>query len=429
MIKEIRLPEVGENIESGDVIKVLVSIGDTIELEQPLVEVETDKAIFEVPSPETGKITEILINDGDDIKINEVMFKIDIDSKVSVKEEPKVDSDNEEIIVEAVSETIEPLIITESIEIKGADSTTPVKPEEIPPASPTVRRLARELGVDLSKVNGSEPGGRISKDDVKLYVKGVMKNISSSGTGSPISKPLPDFSQWGEISREPMSKVRRITAESMSHAWNAVPHVTQFDKADITELEEFRKKHKQKVEESGGKLTLTAFLLKVVATALKIHPQFNASIDPENGEITFKKYFNVGIAVDTDRGLLVPVIKDIECKSVSDLAVELTEISEAARNKKITPGQLQGGNFTVSNLGGIGGTNFSPIIYWPQVAILGVAKSSIEPVFIDGEFMPRLMMPLGLSYDHRIIDGADGIRFLRWIVDALEDPFLLALEE
>jgi pyruvate dehydrogenase E2 component (dihydrolipoamide acetyltransferase) len=426
MIKEIRLPEVGENIESGDIIKVLVSIGDFVKNEEPLVEVETDKAIFEVPSPEQGKITEILIKDGDQIKIDEVMFRIETEAEATA-EEVKEETPTEK---EPIAETSEKPKTTEKPLTKDTvpEFTEPKTPDKVPPASPTVRRLARELGVDLSNVSGTGPGGRISDEDVKLYVKGVMTSVGSAGIVSAY-KPLPDFTQWGEITREPMNKVRKITAESLGHAWNTIPHVTQFDKADITELEAFRKKHKAKVAESGGSLTLTAFLLKVVATALKVHPKFNASINPENGEIIYKNYYNVGVAVDTDRGLLVPVIRNVESKGVAELAVELTKISEAARTKKITPDDLQGGNFTISNLGGIGGTYFTPIVYWPQVAILGVARSVIEPVYDDGEFKPRLMMPLGLSYDHRAIDGADGIRFLRWIINALEDPFLLALED
>jgi len=426
MIKEIRLPEVGENIESGDVIKVLVAVGDFVKIEEPLVEVETDKAIFEVPSPEQGKITEILIKDGDQIKIGEVMFKIE--AEVATSTEEKIDKAPVEEKVSVDTTPQSPPSPKPATTDVIPEFTAKQTPDKVPPASPTVRRMARELGVDLSSVNGTGPGGRISSEDVKLHIKSVMTGMGLAGVVSK-SKPMPDFSQWGEITREPMNKVRKITAESLSHAWNTIPHVTQFDKADITELEAFRKKHKKKISESGGSLTLTAFLLKVVATALKIHPKFNASIDPDNGEIIYKKYYNVGIAVDTDRGLLVPVIRNVECKGVAELAVELTQISEAARNKKISPDQLQGGNFTISNLGGIGGTYFTPIVYWPQVAILGVAKSTVEPVYIDGEFKPRLMMPLGLSYDHRAVDGADGIRFLRWICEALEDPFLLALED
>ncbi len=418
MIKEIRLPAVGENIDSGDIVKVLVAVGDIIALEQPIVEVETDKAIFEVPSTEKGKVIEILVKEGDKIKIDEVILRLESDS-AAVAGKPAKEIPPEESKQRSSKTAIEtPERVAEAAAPAG----------EAPPASPSVRRLARELGVDLVRVAGSGPGGRISEDDVKLYAKAVITGVTGA-VPSAGTKPLPDFSRWGETTREPMNKVRTITSESTGFAWRTIPHVTQFDKADITELEEFRRKHKGKVGESGGKLTVTAFLLKVVATALKVHPRFNASIDTETGEIIYKKYYNIGVAVDTDRGLLVPVIRDVHKKNVAELSLELTEISGKARTKKIAPDDLDGGNFTISNLGGIGGTNFTPIVYWPQVAILGVARTSREPLFIEDEIKPRLLLPLALSYDHRVIDGADGARFLRWIVDALEDPFLLALED
>lgn len=225
-----------------------------------------------------------------------------------------------------------------------------------------------------------------------------------------------------------MSNVRKKTAEHLSYAWATIPHVTQFDKADITELEELRKKFGKKVEAAGGKLTVTAILLKVISAALKVFPQFNAAVDMENKEIIYKKYYNVGIAVDTEKGLIVPVIKDVDKKNIVQLSVELKELSERARNKKTSLDEMQGGNFSISNLGGIGGTYFTPIVNSPEVAILGISRSAFEPVYKDGEFVPRLMMPLSLSYDHRIIDGADAIKFLRWVVEALENPFLLSLE-
>jgi pyruvate dehydrogenase E2 component (dihydrolipoamide acetyltransferase) len=432
MIKEVRLPEVGENIESGEVVKVLVSVGDEISLEQSVVEVETDKAIFEVPSTEAGKVVEILVKEGEEIKVNGVIIKVETKTEVSKAEErseqEKPEAEEEIPATKTPKEEKKKVTLTEAEPI-AAEKKEEEIPHKVPPASPSVRRLARELGVDLQLVKGTGPGDRITDDDVNAYVKSVITSGKPAGPSAAIQRELPDFTAWGEIETEPFSKVRKITAENLSHAWNVIPHVTQFDKADITELEEFRQKHKGKIEESGGKLTLTAFLIKVAATALKVHPQFNASIDMNKGEIIYKKYYNIGVAVDTDRGLLVPVIRDVDKKSVAELAIELAKISKKAREKKITPEDLQGGNFTVSNLGGITGTNFTPIVYWPQAAILGVAKSSLEPVYIDGQFKPRLMMPLGLSYDHRIIDGADGARFIKWIVEALEDPFLLALED
>ncbi|UCE66224.1 MAG: 2-oxo acid dehydrogenase subunit E2 [Candidatus Zixiibacteriota bacterium] len=430
MIKEVRLPEVGENIESGEVVKVLVSIGEEIKLEQPVVEVETDKAIFEVPSTEAGIVKEILIKEGEEIKVNGVIIKVETaESKIEEKPEPAKPEAKEKTKPEETSEADKMEKAEKQPESEKQDKTEDRIPEQIAPASPSVRRLARELGVDLQNVTGTGSGDRITDEDVKAYAKGIIISKQTAGAALITQQKMPDFSAYGEVEIKPFSKVRRITAETLSYAWNTVPHVTQFDKADITELEEFRQKHKGKIEEAGGKLTLTAFLIKVAATALKVHPQFNASVDMARGEIIYKKYYHIGVAVDTDRGLLVPVIRDVDKKSVARLAVELTEISKKARDKKIMPDELQGGNFTVSNLGGIAGANFTPIVYWPQVAILGVGRSTLEPVYIDGRFKPRLMMPLGLSYDHRIIDGADGARFIKWVVDALEDPFLLALED
>ena len=306
------------------------------------------------------------------------------------------------------------------------------------PAAPSVRRFAREIGVDVHQVRGSGMSGRISIEDVKAYAKALNEQIQtwlpgqqgglSTGNVGVARETLPDFSKWGEIERQQMSNIRRKTAEHLSYAWATIPHVTQFDKADITDLEKLRKQFGKKVEEAGGKLTVTAVLLKVLASALKVFPQFNSSVDMEKNEIVFKKFVNVGIAVDTDRGLLVPVIRDVDKKNIIQLSVELQEVSKKARDKKLSLEDMQCGCFTISNLGGIGGTYFTPIVNSPEVAILGVSKSSYEPVYINEKFEPRLMMPLSLSYDHRIIDGADGIRFLRWIVNALENPFLLSLE-
>ncbi|OYW00174.1 MAG: hypothetical protein B7X11_04710 [Acidobacteria bacterium 37-65-4] len=312
----------------------------------------------------------------------------------------------------------------------------PAKPEADPeagasrpstPAAPSVRRLARELGVDITRVEGTGPRGRISADDVKLYAKLVMGGQPAASGTAPV-KALPDFARFGPVRREPMSKVRRITAQSMAHAWATVPTVTQYDKADITDLDAFRAKHAKKVEAAGGKLTMTAILAKVTAGALKAFPQFNASVDPERGEIVYKDFIHLGIAVDTDRGLLVPVARDADKKNITALSVEIAALAERARAKRIAPEDMDGGTFTLSNLGGIGGIGFSPIVYWPQVAILGVSRSEMQPVWRVDRFVPRLFLPLSLSYDHRLIDGADGARFLRWICEAMEDPMLLALE-
>ncbi|NIP44401.1 MAG: branched-chain alpha-keto acid dehydrogenase subunit E2, partial [candidate division Zixibacteria bacterium] len=303
--------------------------------------------------------------------------------------------------------------------------------KKLAPAAPSVRRLARELGADINLIPGSGPGGRISLEDVKRYVRHVIEGGRASlPEAAEGIKEMPDFSRWGDITRKPLSKVRSIIAGGTAQSWSLIPHVTQFDKADITELEKFRKKYTKAVEKEGGKLTVTAILLKVIVAALKKYPRFNASIDPQKGEVIYKEYYNIGMAVDTDRGLLVPVIPDVDKKSIFDLSVELLELADRTRDKKVKPDELEGGTFTISNQGGIGGTDFTPIVFWPQVAILGVSRASRQPVFDEdeGTFKPRIILPLSLSYDHRIIDGADAARFLKWVTEALEHPLLLDFE-
>jgi pyruvate dehydrogenase E2 component (dihydrolipoamide acetyltransferase) len=296
-----------------------------------------------------------------------------------------------------------------------------------------VRRLAREIGIDINDVQGSGGNGRISEEDVKEHARRILTSVGPSvgarpaGAPGAAGVPLPDFSKWGEVDRQPMSNIRRKTAEHLSHAWNTIPHVTQFDKADITALEELRKKFKDQVAKAGGNLTVTAMLVRILATAVKKFPQFNATIDTERGELIYKKFVNVGVAVDTDRGLLVPVIRNADQKNIQELAIEINQLAAKARDKKLTIEEMSGGGISISNLGGIGGTAFTPIVNWPEVAILGVSRGAMEPVWKDGQFVPRLMLPLSLSYDHRVIDGADGMRFMKWVVEAIEQPFLLSL--
>src|SRR5882672_9128147 len=290
------------------------------------------------------------------------------------------------------------------------------------PAAPHVRRLARELGVDIHDVKGTGTGGRINEDDVKAHAKSLVTAAAAGVAGSArFAEPvLPDFAKWGKIERVSMRGVRRKTAEHLREAWNTIPHVTQQDKADITELEQLRARFAPKAAEAGGKMTVTAIALRVCASALKIFPQFNASIDLSKEEIIYKQYINIGVAVDTDRGLLVPVIRDVDKKNIVELAAELTQLSKKAKDKKLTPDEMSGGTFTITNLGGIGGTGFSPIVNHPEVAILGLSRGRVEPEWINGKFEPRLILPLSLSYDHRLIDGADAARFLRWIAEAFE---------
>ncbi|MDD3559222.1 MAG: dihydrolipoyllysine-residue acetyltransferase [Melioribacteraceae bacterium] len=433
---EFKLPELGEGIETADVTKVLVKKGDSVNVDDSVIEIETDKATVEVPIDTAGIVKEVKIKDGKKAKVGETIIILETTSETTTTNEDE--SAEVKHVEETTEEKTEPAAASE---VKQSEIISPQKekiisqfrsamPEKIAPASPSVRRFAREIGIDIHEVSGSGPGGRISVEDVKKFAKTLNEKISSqSGGGIGIKQEaLPDFSKWGSIRREPMNNIRRKTAEHLSYAWATVPHVTQFDKADITELEKARKAFSKTVEKAGGKLTVTAILVKVIASALKAFPNFNTSIDLQNNEIIYKDYYNVGIAVDTDRGLIVPVIKDADKKNITKLAVELSEISEKARNKKTTIEEMQGGNFSISNLGGIGGTGFSPIVNTPEVAILGVSRASYQPVYMDGEFVPRLIMPLSLSYDHRIIDGADGARFLRWVCSALEQPLLLALE-
>jgi pyruvate dehydrogenase E2 component (dihydrolipoamide acetyltransferase) len=308
-----------------------------------------------------------------------------------------------------------------------------VKPEIGPsvPASPSVRRLARELGADIQDVAGSGPGGRISRDDVKAHAKRIVTGMAVSGAAGPVAPAaaLPDFSQWGEIATEPLSNIRRATAKNMAMAWATVPHVTQFDRADITQLESMRKRFNKRDEAEGRKLTMTAIVLKMVAAALRQFPKFNASLDLANDVVVYKKYIHLGVAVDTERGLLVPVIRDADRKSLVLVSSELNDLAGRARDKKLGLDEMSGASFTVSNLGGLGTTYFSPIVNWPQVAILGVGRAEHQAVYDEGQFQPRLMMPLSISYDHRIIDGADAARFLRWLAEALEQPLLLLLDD
>lgn len=443
---EFKLPELGENIESAEVLKVLVKEGDNVNEDDPVLEIETDKATVEVPVDVSGTIKEVKVKEGESAKVGSTVLVLETGEVSEKKEEPAEELKEEKAEEKPGKETEtkeekkeEPEKEEKTVpEITGEPSDATHKarqykkelPDKIAPASPSVRRFAREIGIDIHQVSGSGPGGRISVEDVKAFAKNINEKISKTGaTAIGVSaEPLPDFSKWGEVEREKMSNIRKKTAEHLSYAWATVPHVTQFDKADITELEKLRQQFKSKVEQAGGKLTPTAILLKVVAAALKQFPQFNCSIDMEKKEIIYKKYYNVGVAVDTDRGLLVPVIRDVDKKNIIELSIELGEMAQKARDKKLSLEDMQGGNFSISNLGGIGGTYFTPIVNTPEVAILGVSKSSYEQVYENGEFVPKLMMPLSLSYDHRIIDGADAIRFLRWVVEALENPFKMILE-
>lgn len=430
MAIEFKLPELGENIETADVTKILVKVGDKVEKDQSVIEIETDKATVEVPIEFGGVIKEIKIKENEKVKVGAVVLIVETTegSAILEVEQPAESSKPEKLVEPAKPENIQPEVRSQKQEVVSKQAVKPAT-DKIAPASPSVRRFAREIGIDIYQVNGSGPGGRISVEDVKVFAKGLNeRRVQTPAPCGAVYEPLPDFSKWGEIEHKEMSNIRKKTAQHLSYAWTSIPHVTQADKANITELEKLRKEFGKKAEAVGGKLTVTAILLKIVSSALKVFPQFNSSIDMEQNEIIYKKYYNIGVAVDTEWGLLVPVIKDVDKKNITLLSVELNDVSAKAKSKKLSLEEMQGGTFTISNLGGIGGTYFTPIVNSPEVAILGVSRASYEPVYEGGHFEPHLMMPLSLSYDHRIIDGADAIRFLRWIVNALEEPFLLSLE-
>lgn len=435
------LPELGENIEFGSVTKVLVSVGDTVAKDQTVLELETDKAVVEVPSPASGTVSEVHVKEGDTLNVGDVIVVIaEAEGAKAQKKKPesaptaplKKETKRERppVAEQAPPKSEPPPVESEkkAAPAKGDGHEVPSRSRSV--ASPSVRRLAREVGVDIARITSSEPGGRVSIEDVKAHAR--RANVDTAGfvrTGAQRAVvPLPDFERWGEVERQKLSNVRSRTAERMTLSWTTIPHVTQHDKADITELERMRKRYAPRAEAAGGKLTATAIIVKIVASALRKFPQFNSSIDLEHQELIVKNYRNIGIAVDTNRGLIVPVVKSADDKNIIEISVELTRLGERARNAKTSLDEMQGGTFTITNLGGIGGTAFTPIVNAPEVAILGVSRAEVEAVYKDGQFVPRTLMPLALSYDHRVIDEADAARFLRWVCEALEQPFLIFLE-
>jgi pyruvate dehydrogenase E2 component (dihydrolipoamide acetyltransferase) len=454
---EFKLPELGENISQGDLVRLMIAPGTKVSEGQPVMELETDKAVVEVPSSVSGVVKEVKVKEGEKIKVGQVIFTLEGGASAHAATKESRNAPVEHVsgqhgarlafqaAIKAEGKTEEQALPPDQPQQAAPVFTMPVQlgkvagteHREAIPAAPHVRRFAREVGVDIYEVKGSGPGGRISEDDVKAYAKALVAAAATAVQTAPraghFAQPqLPDFGKWGKVERVSMRGVRRKTAEHLAEAWNTIPHVTQHDRADITELEQLRARFAPKAEEAGGKMTVTAIALKVCAAALKVFPQFNASIDIEKEEIVYKQYINIGVAADTDRGLLVPVIRDVEKKNIVELAVELSQLSKKARDKKITPEEMQGGTFTITNLGGIGGVGFTPIVNFPEVAILGLSRSRMEPEWIEskdgGKFEPRLILPLSLSYDHRLIDGADAARFLRWIAEAFEQPFLLSVQ-
>ena len=466
---DIKLPELGENIEGGDVLRVMVKAGDAIKKDQPVLELETDKATIEVPSSSAGVVKEIKVKAGEKVKVGQTIFIVDENgdgagssgapeaaeapkpaepaepaepAKADAKAEPKEEApkaEKSEAKPEAPKRKAE---VVEMKPSKPAAAPAPAAPKPVDakadapagdsasiPAAPSARRLARELGINIRDIQGSGPAGRISTDDVTAFARRLLSGAAAARPAGGGAEALPDFSKWGAIERKPMSGVRRTTAHRLTQAWNTVPHVFQHDRADITGVEALRKRLTKKSEAEGrAPVTITAFLVKALAAALKKFPQMNSSADLAADEIIFKQYVHIGVAVDTDRGLLVPVIRNVDQKDIFQIADEIGQAAEKARTRKLSLDDMQGASMTISNLGSLGGGAFTPIVNWPEVAILGVARARMEPVYGDGEFVARFMMPLTLSYDHRVIDGADGVRILRWIVEAIEQPALIWLD-
>ncbi|HEA69478.1 MAG TPA: 2-oxo acid dehydrogenase subunit E2 [Desulfobacterales bacterium] len=415
MSRPFKLPDLGEGIHEGEIIAVIVSVGDQVTEGDPILEVETDKAAVEIPSPFTGTVEAIMVKPGDLVEVGDVLMTFGNGEPV---EKDTAEKQPDQVKDEASAPSID-------------------RSKEPVPASPATRRLARELGIDLHQVPPSGPEGLVTVADVRSFVEKGKKPKEVPEPAEPTPKaasapriaapPLPDFAKWGPVEEIPVRSIRRATAKKMALAWSQIPHVTTQDVADITKLEEFRSKHKGGIEAKGGKLTLTVFALKAAATALKAYPNFNSTLDMAASRIIIKHYFHLGVAVDTDNGLVVSVIREVDRKSITELAIELNDLVQRTRARKTTLEEMQGSTFTITNIGAAGGGHFSPIINYPEVAILGMGSARLQPVVMktkgkDQAIVPRLIMPLTLAIDHRALDGADATRFLRLIIDALEDP-------
>lgn len=445
---ELKLPDLGDNVTSAVVVGVLIKEGDAIAAGQPVLELETDKAVMEAPASEGGTVSKVLVKVGDEVKSGQVFALL---SGAGVSEGAGEQGGKRAVPPTPAATTPAPNPTPAVAPLPGASNLSFAQPstpapkrgaaqlQAVPagqrkliPAAPSVRRLAREMGINLTEVVGSGPAFRISASDLKQFAAGEVPAAVSPAPQppSPPALALPDFARFGPVRREAMSGIRRATVRSMTQAWSTIPMVTQFDKAEITVMETLRKKFGPRAEKRGAKITMTAILLKIAALALKQFPKFNATIDTASNEVIFKDYIHIGVAVDTPTGLLVPVVREVDKKGVIALAAELGELAAKARDRKLTPEQMQGASFTISNLGGIGGTGFTPIVNWPEVAILGISRSSTEPVWNEDKaaFEPRNIMPFSLSYDHRLIDGADAARFCRFIAEMLEDPYLMGFE-
>ncbi|UOG91485.1 MAG: dihydrolipoyllysine-residue acetyltransferase [Candidatus Thiothrix sulfatifontis] len=430
-IQEVLVPDIG-SFKDVEIIEVLVSVGDTIAVEDSLITIESDKSSMEIPSPVAGVIKELKVKVGDRISEGSLMVVMEVaDTSTTLSDRPAVATPLPRSLSEVEGNTPpKPEIVVPVTAAPKPAAPAPATPKldfSKAYATPSVRKFARELGADLNKVKGSGRKGRITQDDVKGFIKDVMSfggMPSAAASGNTLGvAPMPDidFSQWGAIETVPLSRINKLTGEFLHRNWVHIPHVTQFDQADITDLEAFRKQLNEENAKLGMKITPLVFIMKAVVAGLKAYPRFNSSLDAKGENLIRKSYYNVGVAVDTPDGLVVPVFRDVDKKSIMQLSEELKEMSAKARDKKLKPTDMQGGCFSISSLGGIGGTKFTPIVNAPEVAILGVSKSDIQPVWNGKEFAPRLMLPLSLSYDHRVIDGADGARFTTYLAKMLGD--------
>jgi pyruvate dehydrogenase E2 component (dihydrolipoamide acetyltransferase) len=428
---DVKLPRLGEGSESGIVANIFVKEGDTVQKDQAIIELESDKAVASIPSTISGVVTKIYVSKGAEVRVGQSLIALEEGKAAAQPAAKSAPAAAQPASAQKPAETVQPSAEQSAPASNAfAGNAAPSVPGIPPAASPTVRKIAKDLGIDLSKVRGSERGGRIIIEDLKAYIEQLQAmafQARPAGTASEApraEKPAPkviDFSKWGPVQKKPMTQIRKTISDRMMENWSTIPHVTQFDEADVTQLLELRKKYVQAYEKKGVKLTVTSFVLKAVANALKKHKIVNSSVDDVNKEIIFKDYVHLGVAVDTEQGLLVPVIRDADKKNLFDLSVSLFELAEKTRQKKISIEEMQGGTFTISNLGIIGGGHFTPIINKPEVAILGIGKGLIKPVYQGTKLQPRNMMPLALSYDHRVVDGADGGRFMQELIQQLQN--------
>jgi pyruvate dehydrogenase E2 component (dihydrolipoamide acetyltransferase) len=419
---DLKLPPLGEGADSGNVVSILVKVGDAIAKGQGIIELETGKAVAPVPASAAGKVTKIIVTVGEKISVGQPILSIEAVTAAPAEKAPAAKAPDAPARRPNLGAAAKPPPAEEEAETPAAEEEESGGPE--PAASPSIRRMARELGIDLRKIRGSEAGGRIVMEDVRAYIERLQRLAAQprAAAGAPAQAPPErvDYSKWGPIARRPLTPLRKVIAERMAQSWHGVPRVTQFDEADITALDGLRKKHAAAYEAKGARLTLTSFALAIVAAALKKHPIFNTSLDEAAGELVWKEYFHIGLAVDTEQGLIVPVVRDADKKDLLTLSRELSELAVKARDRKVSLEELQGGSFTISNQGGIGGGHFTPIVNFPETAILGIGRGALKPVVRDGKIEPRLMLPLALSYDHRVIDGGAAVRFMLELAKGFE---------